>query len=84
MAITYLDRKEVTGSYSQELDDAVNELKSNEERGQEYMMLMTYGAEERAAGKYIGKVEQIRRWYDDESALSMRMPKVCPYSASCV
>jgi len=32
-AIIYLDREEVTGPYSKELDDAVNELKSNEERG---------------------------------------------------
>lgn len=61
-AIIYLDREEVTGPYSKELDDAVNELKSNEERGQEYMMLMTYGAEREAAGKYIEKVESIRNW----------------------
>ncbi len=61
-AIIYLDHEEVTGPYSKELDDAVNELKSNEERGQEYMMLMTYGAEQRVAGKYIGKVELIRKW----------------------
>lgn len=61
-AIIYLDREEVTGPYSKELDDAVNELKSSEERGQEYMMLMTYGAEQRAAGKYIRNVELIRKW----------------------
>lgn len=71
-ALIYLDRQEVTGSYSKELDDAVNELKSNEERGQEYMLLMNYGAEREAAGKYMGKVEQIRGWYDEKSALSMR------------
>lgn len=70
-AIIYLDREEVTGPYSQELDDAVNELKSNEERGQEYMMLMTYGAEQKAAGKYIGFVEQIRRWYEKKSSMSV-------------
>jgi predicted transposase/invertase (TIGR01784 family) len=64
-AIIYLDREEVTGPYSKELDDAVNELKSNEERGQEYMMLMTYGAEQKAAGKYIDKVEFIRNWNSD-------------------
>lgn len=40
-------------------------------------MLMTYGAEERAAGKYMGKVEQIRGWYDDKDDLSAaRMAKV--------
>ena len=32
-------------------------------------MLMTYGAEREAAGKHIGLVEQIRRWYDDKSEL---------------
>ena len=31
------------------------------------MMLMTFGAEREAAGKYIGKVEQIRGWYSDGS-----------------
>ena len=71
-AIIYLDREEVTGPYSKELDDAVNELKSNEERGQEYMMLMTYGAEREAAGKYIGFVEQIRRWYDRKSLMPVK------------
>ena len=68
-AIIYLDREEVTGPYSKELDDAVNELKSNEERGQEYMMLMTYGAEQRAAGKYSGFVELIRRWLEKKSPM---------------
>ena len=71
-AIIYLDREEVTGPYSKELDDAVNELKSNEERGQEYMMLMTYGAEQRAAGKYIGFVEQIRRWFEKKSPMPVK------------
>lgn len=75
-AIIYLDREEVTGPYSKELDDAVNDLKSNEERGQEYMMLMTYGAEREAAGKYIRNVEQIRGWYDDKDDLpAARMAK---------
>ena len=69
-AIIYLDREEVTGPYSKELDDAVNELKSNEERGQEFMMMSVYGAEQRAAGKYIEIVEQIRGWYDDKFDIS--------------
>ena len=39
-------------------------------------MLMTYGAEERTAGKYIGKVELIRGWYDDKDDLpAERMAK---------
>ena len=63
-ALKYLDSGEVTGEYSRELDDAVNKLKDNEERGHEYMLLMTYGAERETAGKYIGKVEMIRNWCD--------------------
>ena len=70
-AILYLGRQEVTGPYSKELDDAVNELKKNEEARQEYMTWSTYGAEERAAGKRIDKVEMIRGWYDDHSSLPM-------------
>ncbi len=68
-AILYLDHEEITGPYSKELDNAVNELKSNEERRQEYMMLMTYGAEREAAGKYISLVEQIRRWYEKKLSI---------------
>ena len=63
----YLDHEEVTGTFSRELDEAVKELKDSEEGRQEYMMLMTFGAEREAAGKYIGKVELIRGWYDDGS-----------------
>jgi len=65
--IMYLDHEEVTGSFSRELDNAVKELKESEEGRQEYMMLMTFGAEQKAAGKYAGKVEQIRGWYNDGS-----------------
>lgn len=69
-AITYLDSGEVTGEYSKELDEAVQDLINNEERGQEYMMLMTYAAEQRAEGKYINKVEQVRGWLTDPGELS--------------
>lgn len=62
-AILYLDREAVTGPYSRELDEAVNELKSNEERGAEYMTLMTYGMEQQATGRKINQVENIRNWY---------------------
>jgi len=68
-AILYLGKQKVTGTYSQELDDAVKELKENEEARQEYMTWATYGAEQKAAGKRINKVEQIRGWYDRKSTL---------------
>lgn len=67
-AIIYLGHEEATGSYSKELDEAVRELKSNGERGQEYMMRITYGVEQRAAGKYIHN-ELIRGWYGDKDDL---------------
>ena len=33
------------------------------------MMLMAFGAEQKAAGKYMGKVELIRGWYNDGSTI---------------
>ena len=39
--------------------------------GQEYMMLMTYDDEQRAAGKYSGFVELIRRWLEKKSSMSV-------------
>ena len=69
-AIIYLDREEVTGPYSKELDDTVNELKSNEERGQEFMMMSVYGAEQRVAGEYIKVIKQIRKWYSKQKRMS--------------
>ena len=70
-AIIYLDRGEVTGPYSKELDDAVRELKSNEERREEYMKLSMRLMEERAAGRYDDKVAAIRRW----SVCGQEIPK---------
>ena len=67
--IMYLDHEEVTGSFSRELDKAVKALKESEEGRQEFMMLMAFGAEQKAAGKYMGKVEQIRGWYNDDSTI---------------
>ena len=65
-AIVYLDRGEVTGPYSKELDDAVRELKSSEERGQEFMKLSMFAMEQRLAGEDIKTVGAIRRWLDYE------------------
>ncbi|MBR3106112.1 MAG: Rpn family recombination-promoting nuclease/putative transposase [Clostridia bacterium] len=72
-AMNYLDHGEVTGPYSKELDQAVTELKGNEERRQEYMTLMTYGMEREAAGKYMNIVAQIRRWHEKKSSMPMSM-----------
>ena len=52
--LKYLDDGSVTGSYSKELDDAVNAVKSSEERRLEYMMLVTRDNEMRAEGRKEG------------------------------
>lgn len=49
--LKYLDDGSITGTYSQELDDAVKAVKSNEERRLEYMMLVTRDNEMRAEGR---------------------------------
>ncbi len=71
-AILYLDHEEITGSYSEELDEAVQKLKSSEEEGQKYMLLSTYLEEREAVGKYKGFVGQIRGWYDRKLKVSMK------------
>ena len=38
--ILYLDKGEITGAYSQSLEDAVNKVKTSEERRVEYMTMM--------------------------------------------
>jgi predicted transposase/invertase (TIGR01784 family) len=59
----YLDDGTIGSAYTQELDDAVQELIHNEERGHEYMMtLERYGAEMQSLGEYVATVKQIRKW----------------------
>ena len=60
--LRYLDDGTIGSAYTQELDDAVQELIQNEERGHEYMLWMTYGAEKESLGEYKGKVKSIRKW----------------------
>ena len=47
----YLDENRITGTFSKELDDAVNAVKANEERRLEYMMLWVRDNEMRAEGE---------------------------------
>ena len=62
--LKYLDTEEVTGKISEELDNAVKEIKSSEERRLEYMMLYTRDSEMMARGRregmQIGKQEGIQ------------------------
>ena len=71
-AILYLDHEEITGSYSEELDEAVQKLKSSEEEGQKAMLLSIYLEEQKTVGKYKGLVELIRGWYDRKSKVPMK------------
>ena len=68
----YLDDGTVTGKYTQELDDAVQELINNEERGQEYMMMATYMAEQKSQGKYENLVELVRGWNKRHSKIAAK------------
>ena len=72
----YLDDGTVTGKYTQELDEAVQELINNEERGHEYMLMTAYMAEQKSLGKYENLVEQVRGWRKQQSS------KISPKDAS--
>lgn len=56
-ALKYLDDGSITGDYSRELDEAVQAVKSSEERRLEYMMLVTRDNEMRAEGRAEGRVQ---------------------------
>ena len=53
--LVYLDEGRATGSYTQQLDDAVRTIKSSEERRHEYMVMMIRDMEKIEEGKEIGK-----------------------------
>ena len=57
--LTYLDNETVTGDISRELDNAVNAVKSNEERRLEYMRLTLRDNEMLAKGREEGREEGI-------------------------
>ncbi|MBQ6610301.1 MAG: hypothetical protein IJH70_07690 [Oscillospiraceae bacterium] len=52
--ILYLGSGKVTGSYSRELDEAVNAVKTNEDRRLEYMTMMIHDMEVREEGRTEG------------------------------
>ena len=55
--LTYLDNETVTGEFSKELNDAVNAVKSSEERRLEYMRLKLRDNEILAKGRAEGHAE---------------------------
>ena len=56
--ILYLGSGKVTGAYSRELDEAVNAVKTNEDRRLEYMTLMIHDMEIREEGRAEGRAEE--------------------------
>ena len=54
--LVYLDEGRATGSYTQQLDDAVRTIKSSEERRHEYMVMMIRDMEKIEEGQEIGKI----------------------------
>ena len=55
--IRYLDDGSIGGAYTRELDEAVNGIKSSEERRMEYMVMMAREMEIRAEGRIEGREE---------------------------
>ena len=69
--IIYLGEEKVTGAFSQELDDAVKAVKSNEERRLEYMMLYIRDNEMRAEGRAEGREEGRAEGRDEGKILTI-------------
>ena len=57
--ILYLGSGKVTGSYSRELDEAVNAVKTNEDRRLEYMTMMIHDMEVREEGRAEGALRTL-------------------------
>ncbi|MBR4776022.1 MAG: Rpn family recombination-promoting nuclease/putative transposase [Lachnospiraceae bacterium] len=58
--LSYMDGNSPKSDYTKMLDEAVKEVKQNEERRSEYMSINTFAADEREMGEYRTYVEQIR------------------------
>ncbi len=56
--IRYLDDGTVSGAYSRELEDAVNQIKSSEERRHEYMIMMVRERELIDQGIERGRIDE--------------------------
>ena len=56
----YLDLEKITGSFSQELDDAVRSVKDNEAHRLEYLSLYARDNEMRAEGREEGREEGLK------------------------
>ena len=56
--IKYLDDGTVSGTYSRELEDAVNQVKTSEERRHEYMIMMVRERELIDQGREEGRINE--------------------------
>ena len=73
--IQYMDSGAVTGTYSQELAEAVSAVKANEERRLEYMTMaiheMEIREEGREEGRILGNIDVYRETgMDDQSIIA--------------
>ena len=58
--LQYLNNGKVTGKYTKQLNEAVNRVKTNEDRRHEYMIMMIHDMELLEEGKILGAVEEMR------------------------
>ena len=58
--LSYMNGNEPRSDYAKLLDDAVKEIKQNEERRREYMSISANAADEREIGDYRTYVRQVR------------------------
>lgn len=73
--LIYLDEGTATGEYTKQLDDAVNLIKSSEERRHEYMIMAIRDLEKIAEGKVLGAVETMRDLDMDNETIIERIMK---------
>ena len=75
--IAYLDDGKATGTYTRQLEDAVEVIKSSEERRHEYMIMMVHDMEVReegrAEGRIIGIIETMREDGKDDQTIIARL-----------
>ena len=83
--LSYMDGNAPKSDYARMLDDAVQNVKRNQERRHEYMNLNVFATDERVLGKYSKVVELIRAnnipVSDDEL---VKILKITPEFLSCV
>ena len=71
--LVYLERGEVTGDYSRQLDDVAEQVKTSEQRRHEYMVMMIHDMEVREEGRKEGIKEGRKAGEERLAALIARL-----------